>query len=125
MISSRILARISESMMWPETSTTSVALMTAEGYSGRAGWPRVFGGPDRNPGDRNPGDRGLVDADGGDVLEPLPALVPQVADHDLDGAGGGDGQEGADEAGQFHPDEHGQQHPQRVEVDGAAHDHRL
>jgi hypothetical protein len=31
MISSRILARISESMMWPETSTTSVALMVAEG----------------------------------------------------------------------------------------------
>src|SRR5205823_12961195 len=44
-----------------------------------------------------PGDGGLVDADGGDGLEPLPAVVPQVADHHLDGPGGGDGQEGADE----------------------------
>jgi hypothetical protein len=31
MISSRIFARISESMMCPETSTTSVALMVAPG----------------------------------------------------------------------------------------------
>src|SRR5581483_7591395 len=104
MISSRILARISESMMWPETSTTSVALMVRGGYLGRTRRPRVF----RRFG-RNLGDRDLVRPHGRDGFEALLALVPEVPHDDLDGAGGRDGQQRAHEAGQLDADQDRQQ----------------
>src|SRR5687768_15830807 len=103
-------------MMWPETSTTSVALMDPRGYSRRAYRPRVFG---RNY--RDPGDRGLVDPHGGDRLEAQLSVVPQVPDDHLDDTGPRDGQQGADESGQLHPDEYGQQDEQGVQLDGPAH----
>src|SRR5260221_13364640 len=109
MISSRILARIRESMMGPETSTTSVALMVPEGYSGRAGRSRVWRWADGDPGDRR-----LVDADGGDGLETLLAVVPQGPDHHLDGPGGGGGQQGADEAGEFDAGRRREEHEPRA-----------
>src|SRR5918999_312097 len=119
MISSRIFARISESMMCPETSTTSVALIAAEGYSGRTGGPRVLRWIRRDLGDRN-----FVDTDGRNRFEAGLALIPQVPHDHLDRSGGGDGEQRADEAGQLHPDEHRQEHEQRVELDRPAHDHR-
>ena len=92
-------------MMWPSTSTTSVAIS------------RFVVGADRH--------RDLVGADGGLLLEPAPALVVDVAHDDLDHAGGRDGEEGAEEAEQLDADQHADQHGQRVEVDGPGHDRDL
>src|SRR2546425_10422318 len=112
MISSRILARMSESMMCPETSITSLTAIGLRNYSGSAGRSRLVEG-------------NLVDPDRGDGLEAGLAVVPEVAHHDLDDPGGGDGQQGADEAGQLHAYEDGEEDEERVERHGPAHDHGL
>src|SRR5439155_25244707 len=51
--------------------------------------------------------------------------VPQVTRDDLGDAGDGYGEEGAEQAGEFHAEQDGYQYGQRVEFDGAGHDDRL
>src|SRR2546430_16402215 len=100
MISSRILARISESMMCPETSTTSLTLMGLRNYSGSAGRSRLV-------------ERNLVDPDGGDRLQAAPAGAPHAAYDDLGGTGGGGGPRGAGEGGRPRAHAHREQHQPR------------
>src|SRR5690242_8522294 len=52
-------------------------------------------------------------------------MVPQVTSDYLDHGGDRDGEQGAEQAGQFHRDEDRDQHGQGVEFDGAGEDQRL
>src|SRR4051812_12454493 len=99
-MTSSTLARISESMMWPSTSTSSLT-------TGRAPRHRLrdLVGPDRRP--------------------QLPAAVLRVVEvpyDDLDHAGGGNGEQRAEDAEQLDPGEDADEHRQRVHVDRLRHD---
>src|SRR5438046_7079223 len=117
-MTSSTLARMSESMMWPSTSTSSVGI---SGYS----WSPVAGSRGLLPRLGRP--VGRPAAPGAPVpraghLEPVPGrllggadrwgmvgLVDVLADH-LDHPGGGDGQQRTEEAEQLDADQDADQH---------------